>query len=295
MQRSDRYYPAKLLLFGEHVLLMGATALAVPLPAFGGRWTWRKDFHHYSDKMLAFAESRYLAGIPGLDISLFRTEVENGLYFEANIPTGYGLGSSGAFCAAVYDRFNRQPAADLKVLKQHLAQMEGFFHGNSSGIDPLTSYLNAPVLIREKTEVERAVLTPWSSKSPILFLLDSGLPRRSQPLIDWFLEQCTTASFAQFLENQYLVAHQKLLDSWLEANESDFWESLQMVSRMQWEQFGPMIPRTLRAVWESSLLHQRYTLKICGAGGGGFVLGFTRDTSLLSDLLTQYPLHLPFE
>ncbi len=277
------------------MLLLGAPALAVPLSAFGGRWIRREEANPYKSKMLAFAASTHLNAIAGLDTALFRTEVEDGLYFDSNIPTGYGLGSSGAFCAAVYDRFMRHPTDDLTLLKNQLAKMEGFFHGNSSGIDPLTSYLNAPVLIRGNTQVEQVVQTSWEQRAPVVFLIDSTLPRRSQPLIDWFLEQSKKTRFAQFLEHQYLVVHQALVESWLKAKESDFWKNIQLVSRMQLEQFDPMIPSTLKEVWGHSLLHNRYTLKICGAGGGGFVLGFTRDMSMLSDLSSQFKLHLPLE
>ena len=38
-----RIFPAKLLLFGEHVLLLGATALAAPVTAFGGHWARSED------------------------------------------------------------------------------------------------------------------------------------------------------------------------------------------------------------------------------------------------------------
>ena len=280
MERTERNYPAKLLLFGEYVLLLGAPALAVPLTAFSGRWTRLEEPNPYRQKMLDFAASPPLNAITGLDTALFRHEVEQGLYFESNIPTGYGLGSSGAFCAAVYDRYMSQPTDNLALLKYQLAQMEGFFHGNSSGIDPLTSYLNSPVLITENSQVEQAVQASWGQKAPIVFLLDSTLPRRSQPLIDWFLEQQKTRQFAQFLENQYLF---------------EFWQSLHQISQMQWERFVPMIPSTVKEVWERSLSHQQYTLKICGAGGGGFVLGFTRDRSMLKDLESEFELHFPLE
>ena len=31
--------------------------------------------------------------------------------------------------------------------------MESFFHGNSSGLDPLNSYLSLPILITQKTRL----------------------------------------------------------------------------------------------------------------------------------------------
>ncbi|NJL74492.1 MAG: hypothetical protein HC892_05065 [Saprospiraceae bacterium] len=35
----------------------------------------------------------------------FQQAIEAGLYFESSIPIGYGVGSSGALTAALYDTF----------------------------------------------------------------------------------------------------------------------------------------------------------------------------------------------
>lgn len=295
MNTDERIFPAKLLLFGEHVLLLGATALAIPLTAFGGKWAYGRNRSPYFEKMLSFAGSKTLQDVPGLDVESFEKDLQNGLYFDSNIPTGYGLGSSGAFCAAVYQKYVAQPESDPGSLKSILAKMEGYFHGSSSGIDPLTSYLNAPVIIRRKTEVELAEAQKWEANAPVVFLIDSNLPRSSQKLIDWFLAQSDTTSFARFLQQQYLVAHEAMVAAWLSADVSAFWENIQAISAYQWNHFSPMIPETLKTVWKESLDHQQFTLKICGAGGGGFVLGFARSLTKIPMLPAEYAIHLPLE
>lgn len=277
------------------MLLLGATALAIPLPAFGGKWAYGRNRSPYFEKMLSFARSKTLQEVLGLDVESFEKDLHNGLYFDSNIPTGYGLGSSGAFCAAVYQRYVEQPELDPGSLKSTLAKMEGYFHGSSSGIDPMTSYLNLPVIIRRKTEVELANTPIWGANPPVVFLIDSTLPRSSQKLIDWFLAQSHTASFARFLQQQYLVAHEAMVAAWLSADVSAFWENIHAISAYQWNHFSPMIPETLKSVWEKSLDHQQFALKICGAGGGGFVLGFTRSVAQIPILPAQYIIHLPLE
>jgi alpha-L-fucosidase len=37
-----------------------------------------------------------------------KNDVETGMYFDSSIPQGYGVGSSGALVAAIYDRCPRQ-------------------------------------------------------------------------------------------------------------------------------------------------------------------------------------------
>lgn len=295
MQIDSRIFSAKLLLFGEHVLLLGATALAVPLTAFSGKWVWKRQKDRYFDKMMDFAQSPVLSEIPGLDVQTFQHDLKEGMCFESNIPTGYGLGSSGAFCAAVYHRYVAEPESDPAQLKMLLSRMECFFHGNSSGIDPLTSYLGKPVVIRQKTQVSIARQSSWNGDQPLVFLLDSTLPRKSQPLIDWFLQQQQTPVFNHFLQERYLPVHEALIKAWLEADSEAFWINLRTISALQREYFAPMVPSTVEKVWNESLEHGQFTFKICGAGGGGFVLGFAPNKEVLHTLLQDFKLYFPLE
>ena len=40
---TDTSYPSKLLVFGEHTVLRGSQALAMPLPNYAGRWQFSND------------------------------------------------------------------------------------------------------------------------------------------------------------------------------------------------------------------------------------------------------------
>ena len=65
----------------------------------------------------------------------FKADLDSGMYFDSSIPQGYGVGSSGALVAAIYDKY-----ADNKItvlenltrdkllkLKAVFAKMESFF------------------------------------------------------------------------------------------------------------------------------------------------------------------------
>lgn len=277
-----KHYPAKLLLFGEHILLVGAPALAIPVPAFSGQWAWseqpeQRDLWAFSDYLKTHTPF-------GSD---FDEALRQGLYFESNIPEGYGLGSSGALCAAVYDRFASVKTADLTELKAVFAEMESFFHGNSSGIDPLTSYIGTPLLIEEKTQVSQVAPKAWT-EAPVVFLIDSQLPRQTGPLVQWFLAQYGLPAFRDRLEETLFPAHHRMLDAWLAADQATFWPALQQVSAFQFKHLPPMIPKTLRDFWLKSLAQDEFMLKICGAGGGGFVLGFARNEAVVAHLGDKY-------
>ena len=70
-----------------------------------------------------------------LDLKRFEMEINAGLFFDSNIPLGYGVGSSGALVAAIFDRYKLIEINDIPKLKNFLAKMESFFHGSSSGME----------------------------------------------------------------------------------------------------------------------------------------------------------------
>ena len=161
-------YPAKLLLFGEHTVNAGSQALAVPLPLFSGKWVYAP---HLSPVELAARQMQlpqladYLHQLQqrgellaDLDVAAFKQALDNGLVFESNIPTGYGAGSSGALVAGIFGNWKLENwnigSSSLLQLKQALAQMEAFFHGTSSGTDPLICYLQKPVVLGGPQGVE---------------------------------------------------------------------------------------------------------------------------------------------
>lgn len=292
-----RRYPSKLLLFGEYILLLGARALATPVPAFSGQWTWPESGKTGStgQSLHAFAHSAELSRLPDLDTGLFQKEVAAGLYFQSNIPVGYGLGSSGALCAAVYDRYARTKTTDLSELKTLFAGMESYFHGQSSGIDPLTSYLNRALWITNRTEVLFFNPPVWQENQPVVFLLDTGLPRQTGPLVNWFLEQNRTAAFARRLEQELLPAHAALLEAWENGRPDKFWDALSRVSAFQIKHMTPMVPERLHPLWNACLAGEGLFLKICGAGGGGFMLGFAQDKNRALEQFHAYSLIFPFE
>lgn len=289
-------YPSKLLLFGEYLLLLGARALAVPVPVFSGNWAWGEPDQtgNRREQLLKFANSLELKSVPGLDYDAFRHDIGNGLFFRSDIPVGYGLGSSGALCAAVYDQYAQEKTGNLSELKTLFARMESHFHGQSSGIDPLTSFLNRPLLIANRDEVSFFEARTWPDVPPTVFLLDSGQPRRTGPLVQWFLEKHQEADFSARLQNELLPAGEALLSAWQHADAVSFWPALQHVSAFQLENMPPMIPDHLRTIWEHGLRSGDFHLKICGAGGGGFLLGFAQNAQIALEKLSEFSLIFPF-
>jgi mevalonate kinase len=278
--------------------LLGAPALSVPVPAFGGHWdqaSAKADIRGLQMRLSEFANSEALSRVPGIDVAQLKKDLLFGLFFRSDIPVGYGLGSSGALCAAVYDRYCRAKTADPGELRNLFAGMERFFHGSSSGIDPLTSYLNKPLYIRNKSEISIASVAEWETDSPVVFLLDTGLPRQTGPLVQWFLERSAESDFSESLKTGLLPAHEAMVAAWLQADAAGFWPNVRAVSRFQWDFLQPLIPATITDLWKRHLESEEVVFKICGAGGGGFILGFAKKPEVPEKLSAAFRIVLPFE
>ncbi len=279
---AERSYPAKLLLFGEYTILSGSRALAVPLSRWQG--ILKKETSTPDQDLLQFSyylDDRKL--FPDESRQRFRQAIEDGLSFESNIPRGYGAGSSGALCAAIYDRFFADTAdvGDVLTIRQSLAAMEGCFHGTSSGMDPLVSLMNAPVL----REMDDYHILP-NLKQPEglqIFLLDSGTQRTTDNLVKQYVQWTSQVHFQINCLRPLVQSVDHAISFFIDAHLPAFWEHLKLISELQFRFFKPMITDTISSIWEHTLPHPEIALKLCGAGGGGYYLGFANEeTDILS-------------
>lgn len=290
---SLKTYASKLLLFGEYTIINGSRALAVPHAAYRGYW---KEGTTADERLLRFAD--YLEGQAQLrsvlDLPAFRTDLEAGLFFDSNIPIGYGLGSSGALCAAVYDRYAREPVGRTDLdqfasLRRQLALMESHFHGSSSGTDPLICYLQTPVLLQAEGKIDLVDLPDFADLPFAFFLLDTGIARSTGPLVEHYLEQCRTETYAHAIRCELVPLVDSVIDDFLAGAWDRVHRQLSAISRLQWEHFQRMIPDTLKSVWRAGLAGGGYTLKLCGAGGGGFLLGIGDTPAAIDQLNDTFP------
>jgi mevalonate kinase len=296
--RPDVFY-AKIMLFGEYSVICDSMGLTIPYAHFKGELGFLNKYR-YTDYDFAIESNKMLRDYHkhlvklndkgelkcDLDLDLFARDLNRNLFFESTIPQGFGIGSSGALCASIYQRYARNKIRSQRILKQeeirHLkvvfAQMENYFHGISSGIDPLNCYLKYPLLINGQTGI-RVVGIP-RNKFPLegaIFLVDTGKPGITQPLVNLFLEKCQDPAFNNLIYNTLIPLNDKCIHSLLEGKTDIFFTSLHELSLFQYKHFRPMIPEPVISIWKSGLDNKVFSLKLCGRGGGGFILGFTRD------------------
>jgi mevalonate kinase len=282
--KHKRNYPSKLLLFGEYTVLAASRSLAMPFAAFDLKIAQNsknnfngtvKEFYLYlkeqdfSEYALHFKDRSY------------RDFFEGGKYFASNIPIGYGVGSSGALTAAVYDLFFEveKENQDRKELRPILAHIENFFHGQSSGTDPLISYLNVALLTYPDGHMEKVNIDASLFKSMQVHLLDSGISRSTADYVSIFRNKIKDPGYVKSVVEPLKKLNEAVIDIFIGTASSDnLFTLLKQISRIQFESFSEMIPPSIHDLWKDSLADPDCLMKLCGAGGGGFFYYFSRDT-----------------
>jgi mevalonate kinase len=191
--------------------------------------------------------------------------------------------------AAVYDQYvlqgikNRMilTGNEISNLKEAFSKMESFFHGTSSGIDPLLCYIRHPLLIRNKMHIETVGIPrdKFGANSAI-FLVDSGIHGKTGPLVNLFIERCKKDDFLNQVRNVFIPANDGCIESLLKGEMEPFFSHLTELSAFQFLYLPEMIPSNMKSIWESGLQRNDFKMKLCGSGGGGFLLGISKDFKL---------------
>jgi mevalonate kinase len=302
----------KLILFGEYTVLMGGQALTLPLKEYVSRLEFidqaldieaaiesnqhLKRFSTYleSEKQLADA----------LDVKSLLQDISDGLYLYSNVPYGYGLGSSGLVCANLYKTYSKKNKSisaeemDLPALKNYFSLMESFFHKKSSGIDPLACYLSKPLLINN-TEIQ--VIPHPLFEDGKWFLLDSGIARNTEKFVSIFKDYLSNNIYRQELEYHYLPFVNEMIARILHSasNKLDDWTTtrptrtlIESISILQLKYFRAMVPEFILPFWQYGIDTSLFYIKLLGAGGGGYFLGFTNDFEQVREISSVYKLRI---
>jgi mevalonate kinase len=302
MKEMNKVFYGKIILFGEYAIIFDSMALTIPFSHFHGELSYDNTYNRYKYTDYDFAKSSntqidsYSTHLKKLmeegklnadfDFNRLTRDLNNGLYFESTIPQGFGLGSSGALVAALYSRYAKNKIEggrsvsknDTLILRQIFSTMESYFHGKSSGIDPLNSYIQYPLLIRSKTDIEKVEIPrkKFDSQSAI-FLINTGMPGKTEPLVNLFIEKCNNPDFFHVIANEYIPLSNKCIQDLVSGHMNSFFTGLTSLSNLQYQHFREMIPAQYLPVWKEGLDSSRFNLKLCGSGGGGYLLGFTQN------------------
>ncbi len=178
--------PGKIILFGEHAVVYGRPALAVPVTqvratvdvwpsAYRGVWIEAPDIrlkaelreiptdHALSEAVRIFFAALKIDPYPNINIRITST-----------IPVASGLGSGAAVSVALIRALSGyvgQPASDEEVNRLAF-EMEKIYHGTPSGIDNTTITYAKPVYFVRGRPIET-----FKPRKPFMIVIgDTGVP-----------------------------------------------------------------------------------------------------------------------
>jgi len=299
---------AKILLFGEYGIIKDSKGLTIPFNTYRGALKSFGDISgdakRSNENLLGFYNYLFdlKTDLVAFNFEKLKADIDGGMYFDSSIPQGYGVGSSGALVASIYDKYADDKITVLEnltrdkllKLKQIFSLMESFFHGKSSGLDPLNSYLSLPILINSKTNIEPTGIPSQKEGKGAVFLLDSQQVGETKPMINIFMDKMKNEGFRKMLHEEFVTYTDACIDDFLHGNVKSLFRNVKNLSKIVLANFKPMIPPAFHKIWEQGILTNDYYLKLCGSGGGGYILGFTKDYKNAKEKLKDYKLELVY-
>jgi mevalonate kinase len=303
---------SKILLFGEYGIIKDSKGLSIPYNFYKGALKISDDLTDETARsnknlelLAAYLEDLCLNDdlFPSFDLISLHEDIKAGMYFDSSIPQGYGVGSSGALVAAIYDKYANDKITVLEnltrekllILKSVFGKMESFFHGKSSGLDPLNSYLSLPILINSSEDIEPAGIPSQAvGGKGAVFLLDSGIVGETAPMVNIFMENMKQEGFRSMLKDKFVKYTDLCVDDFLSGDVKGLFGNVKKLSGVVLDNFKPMIPGQFHDLWKKGLDSGDYYLKLCGSGGGGYILGFTEDLEKAEKSLEDYKLEVVY-
>ncbi|MEK6705532.1 MAG: hypothetical protein AABZ06_07070 [Bdellovibrionota bacterium] len=263
----------KWVLAGEHAVLRGYPALAMPLKQFHLSLKFKPELsgglivtpNEVSDVIKAllsdalFEESRLPIGE---------------LHLESTIPIGAGLGSSAALSVALARWLSGSLALDTQGVIDLATRLEHRFHGQSSGMDVASVISGEPIVFTKGSKPEHIGIT----KMPRFTFYDSGrrVPTKQcvssvESLFD------TNRDLAQSLDERMGQATNYAVDGLIRYNNGDVRDGLVFIARamsISHECFSAwgLVPTEAARVISGVLGDGALAAKLTGAGGGGMVV-----------------------
>ena len=296
-------------MFGEYGIIKNSKGLSIPYNFFKGGLKlgdFKNEIVKESNRNLINFKN-YLKNIDSsiveFDFIKLENDLKDGMFFDSSIPQGYGVGSSGALVAALYDRYALNKITVLENLtkpkilnlKNVFSKMESFFHGKSSGLDPLNSYLSLPILIHSQNEIETTGIPSQSSNGKgAVFLLDSGTSSETAPMVELFFKSMKNKNYNKIIKENFIKTTDDCVEDFLKGNFNSLFSNMKILSKVVLENFKPMIPKDFHDLWAKGIESDDYFLKLCGSGGGGYILGFSKDFEKAKKSLSNYKLELVY-
>ena len=281
---DKNFFYSKILLFGEYGIMLNSDALSIPFKKFSGylqKSNLISNEQRISNKKIIelynyILKNESLSKI--INFQNFKNDIDSGLYFNSNIPIASGLGSSGALVSSIINKYSKIDLSSVqnKELKKIMSIIESKFHGNSSGFDPLVSFFNKPIML---SAGNIKLLDDLKFPNFKIYLVDSKISSSTLEMIKIFNQKISQEDFLSSYNSSFIKTTNECIYN-LMYDSDNFKDSIKNLSEITFKNMNEMIPESLKEIWQEGLKSNKYYIKLCGSGGGGFFLAFDFGNNL---------------
>ena len=289
---QDKLFYSKILLFGEYGIIGNSSGLSIPFRKFSGKLKLDSKLNSIAESSNIEIQKFYeylkvnISDLVNFNSKSLEEDISNGLHFDSNIPNGFGVGSSGALVAAIYYKYCSPDNNDFSELKKIFSIMESYFHGTSSGLDPLVSYLDQTLLTNSGNETSMILDNCVFNN---IYLIDSGNKSNTTKMISIFSKKMENDNFKNNFKNNFIPSTNNCIENYLNCDVMSLMKNFRDLSNITFNNFNEMIPDKIKSLWQKGLESDSYYMKLCGSGGGGFFLIFDFENKL-KDKLSEFKL-----
>jgi mevalonate kinase len=269
----ETFVPGKWVLTGEHAVLRGAAAIALPHPEYGLRFQaeMAPESHFEPETMEPVLQKLFSLSAELLG----RSDVPSvGIRVHNAIPLGAGLGSSAALCVAVTRFLSAQGWINREKIAEHATRLEDHFHGKSSGMDVAATHAGRPILFTRGQAPEPLEL----SELPTFTFHDTGLRMETKKCIAQVQELRERDPVrAEILDQRMCDAGAQALQGLKSFARGEHEAGLALLSQAMsdgqscFEEWG-LMPESAVALKRKLLDDGARAVKLTGAGGGGYLV-----------------------
>jgi mevalonate kinase len=102
------------------------------------------------------------------------------------------------------------------------------------------------------------------------------------------MEKLKEEGFRKVMKDQFKKYNDACIQAFLQGDPGALFRNLKPLSSLALEHFDPMIPSGYHELWQKGIDTNAYYLKLCGSGGGGYILGFAPDFEAAAPLLKTH-------
>lgn len=264
--------PGKWVLAGEHTVLRGGSAIALPHPQFrlsleflpsGASLRVEPDLATPVVHELLRIGKDWLAsrGVP--------FEVPRGtLAITSTIPFGAGLGSSAALSVAMARWVLFSASLDPKLERELAREMENRFHGTSSGMDVAAVSMAEPIYF----SMAKGAVPLKVDRLPEFVFFDSGLRNSTRDCIGKVAAlRARDPARGEVLDGEMKRATEEIFAGLRTPDEADIERGMKRAGEV-FSAWG-LVPDEVKAILEKLEREGVRSPRLTGAGGGGFIVG----------------------